>query len=236
MPSLLQDTTKADEVCIVQHRKRPWRILGWKTKTQSFRQSLELTRTSNQNNRETLQTFKKTNLKRTDIALSLLFLFLIRKIKHRLSLPLRQCCSFVSEGPGDKTTWKCKSCDFPACIICGVLPIAPKKSPYRCESCLFPPCSCGKPRPRSTKYRSTNEGKETWSCSECRLHRIRNWWSIVLLGGISPWLPAQHTSIAYCRIILLLTVKLPRTQELWIMHLDLRLRNLSKKRRSASVI
>ena len=34
------------------------------------------------------------------------------------------------------------------------------------------------------------------------------------LVKISPWLPAQHTSIAYCRIILLLTVKLPRTQEL----------------------
>ena len=126
MPSLLQDTTKADEVCIVQHRKRRWRILRGTTKTQSFGQSLELTRTSNQNNRETLQTFKKTNLKRTDIALSLLFLFLIRKIKHRLSLPLRQCCSFVSEGPGDYSTWKCKSCDFPACDICGVLPITPK--------------------------------------------------------------------------------------------------------------
>ena len=76
--------------------------------------------------------------------------------------------SFQRQRCKNYSTWKCKTCDFPACDICGALPTVPKKSPYRCESCLFPPCSCGRPRPQSTKYKNTNEGMKTWTCSKCK--------------------------------------------------------------------
>ena len=66
-------------------------------------------------------------------------------------------------------TWFCIACDFPACTGCGTKPSMPKQAPYTCDGCLWPPCiGCGAARPKSTKYRSTNEGKEHWTCAKCK--------------------------------------------------------------------
>ena len=76
--------------------------------------------------------------------------------------------SFARQRSKNYALWRCLECDFPPCTTCGTKPDMPKKAPYICESCLFPPCKCGAQRPRSTKYRCTNEGMKTWACSSCR--------------------------------------------------------------------
>ena len=76
--------------------------------------------------------------------------------------------SFARQRCRNYATWRCLDCDFPPCLLCNAKPEIPKKAPYICEPCLYPPCKCGAERPRSTKYRSTNEKMQTWTCSKCR--------------------------------------------------------------------
>ena len=76
--------------------------------------------------------------------------------------------SFARQRCKNYSTWRCLECDYPPCRMCKTKPTIPKKAPYICESCLFPPCKCGTERPRSTKYRSTNEHMESWVCRNCR--------------------------------------------------------------------
>ena len=84
----------------------------------------------------------------------------IKKNRTEFSLARQRCTNY--------TTWRCLQCDFPPCERCKAKLDIPKRAPYICEPCLFPPCKCGAQRPRSTKYRSTNERMKTWTCSICR--------------------------------------------------------------------
>ena len=84
----------------------------------------------------------------------------VTKNRNEFSFARQRCKNYL--------TWRCLLCDFPPCARCGVKPGIPKRAPYTCEACLFPPCKCGAQRPRSSKYKTTNEGMETWTCSKCR--------------------------------------------------------------------
>ena len=76
--------------------------------------------------------------------------------------------SFARQRSKGYSTWRCLECDFPPCQICTAKPDIPKMAPYICDPCSFPPCRCGAPRPRSSKYRSSNKNMKNWTCSECR--------------------------------------------------------------------
>ena len=69
--------------------------------------------------------------------------------------------------------WKCMSCQFPSCRICGRKPEQPCIHPfedgdYFCSTCAFPPCAggCGRPRPHNSKNHARK--KAEWYCTECR--------------------------------------------------------------------
>ena len=67
-----------------------------------------------------------------------------------------------------KSTWRCRTCDYPPCTDCGVYPekaLRTKERPWTCQSCLYPPCpTCGKERPRRTAYQRNN--LPDFCCSE----------------------------------------------------------------------
>ena len=84
----------------------------------------------------------------------------VKKQRNEFSFARRRCKNYK--------TWRCLECDLPPCEMCKDKPSVPKKAPYICEPCLYPPCKCGAERPRSTKYRSTNDGMKTWTCSKCK--------------------------------------------------------------------
>ena len=67
---------------------------------------------------------------------------------------------------GDYARWRCIECDFPACIVCGVIPSQPKQTPFTCNACSFPPCRCGAPRPQAGKYHISK--RKEWECAKCK--------------------------------------------------------------------
>ena len=73
----------------------------------------------------------------------------VQKTRNEFSFARRRCKHY--------TTWLCLECDFPPCKICKAKLDVRKQAPYICEPCSFPPCRCGAPRPRSTKYLSSNK-------------------------------------------------------------------------------
>jgi hypothetical protein len=88
--------------------------------------------------------------------------------------PLTEFTPAVSKLKYDKTKWRCRACQYPACQQCSARPSAAINQQYEdesyfCKACSWPPCAggCGAPRPGSSKY--NKRAMPTWHCARCRL-------------------------------------------------------------------